>query len=124
MQFLLLSRTFAVPTPMALGTAELQCTTAIISWEIFVYFKSCYSLNSVGHCSQHSSKEGCNVLLLFYRFKKNNDNKSIGFLTYLNFRIETTKIFKPLVHLKGSHCAQVFLLFFSRTQCFSFLIGK
>lgn len=50
MQFLL-SRTFAVPTPMALGTAELQCTTAIVSWEIFVYFKSCYSLNSVGHFS-------------------------------------------------------------------------
>lgn len=70
MQFLLLYRAFAVPTPIALGTAELQCTTAIISWGIFVYFKSCYSLNSVGRFSQHSSKEGCNVLLLFYRFKK------------------------------------------------------
>lgn len=69
MQFLLLYRTFAVLTPIALGTAALHCTAAIISWEIFVYFKSCYSLNSVGHFSQHFSKERCNVLLLFYRFK-------------------------------------------------------
>lgn len=44
----------------------------------------------------------------FRDFKKNSANKYIGFLIHLIFRIETTKIHKPFVHLIGLHGAQVF----------------